>query len=96
MHPLLTNIFAILSTLAGGAASVLLLGLLLASMPNGTPEKLAEIKHWMIAIGGIALLGVAGAIWFMVARRPGIAAAVGFAPALFCAVSFMIMWRSGT
>lgn len=96
MPPILANILAILSTLAGGTASLLMLGLLLASMPNGTPEKLAEIKHWMLAIGGVALLGLAGAIWFMVLRRPGIAAGVGIAPALFCTVSFIIMWRSGT
>lgn len=96
MPPALANVLAVLSTLAGGVASLFMIGLMFASMPNGTPEKLAEIRHWMLAIGVIALLGLGGAIWMMVVRRPGLAAGVGISPALFCIVALVIMWRSGT
>ncbi len=82
---------AIFASLVGLVASVVLLVLLLAGSPNSSPQQLATIKSWMIATGVVGVLGLVGAVWLMIVRRPMPAAAVGGAPALFCIIAFIIM-----
>ncbi|HZW07801.1 MAG TPA: hypothetical protein VFF65_11825 [Phycisphaerales bacterium] len=84
-------VFASIITGGGLFVSFLLLGLLLASMPNGTPQILARIKAWMLAVAIMALAGLAGAVWAMIAHRPWTGAAIGAAPALFCLCAFIYL-----
>ena len=86
--------FAILSTIAGAFTSFLLVVLLFASAPNSTPAQWAQIKAWLIAVTLIALAGFASSIWFMLAKRPWVAAGLGGSPAVFCLISFILILRS--
>lgn len=94
MPSLVPPILAVLSTIAGAGASGTMLVLLLASSPNSSPQQFASIRNWMIAIAVVALLGIVGAIWALVVKRPWHAAGIGLAPALFTLASFVILWRS--
>ncbi|MFO0857268.1 MAG: hypothetical protein U0640_07940 [Phycisphaerales bacterium] len=84
----------ILSTLLSLAASGLLTVLLLASAPNSKPQEWASIKAWLIAIGVVGFLGLIGAIWLMVVRKPMTAAAVGGVPAIFCIIALVIIIKT--
>lgn len=84
----------ILSTLLSLAASGLMTVLLLASAPNSKPHEWAFIKGWLIAIGIVGVLGLIGAIWLMIVRKPMTAAVVGGVPAIFCIVALVIMIRT--
>jgi hypothetical protein len=90
----MTYVLAILATIGGMGASVMLLVLLVASAPNSKPEMLAQIKGWMLAIAIVTAASVVSAVWLMVVGRPWLAAGAGGFPMLFNAVSFMIMLRT--
>lgn len=84
----------ILSTLVSLAASGLMAILLLASAPNSKPEQWATIKAWLLAIAVVGVLGLIGAIWLMIVRKPMTAAIVGGMPGVFCIVALIIMIKT--
>lgn len=88
------NILAVCSMLMGVGASVLMLVLLLASTPNSSPQQLAQIRGWMLAIGVLAAMSLVGSVWALIVKKPLPAAGVGALPLLFCVVSFIVLWRS--
>ena len=90
----MTYVLAILATIGGVGASVMLLVLLIASAPNSKPEMLAQIKSWALAIAIVTVISVVSAVWLMVVGRPWHAAGAGGFPILFNAISFMIMLRT--
>ena len=88
------SILAVLGALVGLCASGLLLILLVASSPNSTPQQWAQIRGWMVAVMAVALLGLGGAVWGLVVKRPWVAAGAGLAPAFFSLAAFVVMLRS--
>lgn len=84
----------ILSTLLSLAASGIMAVLLLASAPNSKPQQWATIKAWLIAIAIIGVLGLIGAIWLMIIRKPMTAAIVGGVPGVFCIIALIIMIKT--
>jgi len=85
---------AILSTLTGMGATLLMLVLLLAGSPNSTPAQLSQIKWLMLSVAVVGLIGTVAAIWSMCVHRHGLGAAIGFAPALFVVILFVILWNT--
>ncbi len=75
---------AILSALASTGASALTLVFLAACAPNGTPQQLAHLKSLAILVAAVWFSGLVVAAWASLARRYGLAAGVGIAPAAFC------------
>ena len=90
MHLLL----AILSTLSGIGATLLMLILLLAGSPNSTPAQLSQIKWLMLSVAFFGLFGVVAAVWSMCIHRYSLAAAFGFAPVLFVVILFIILLKT--
>lgn len=86
--------FAILATLAGLFASLLMTILLFASAPNSSPEQWATIRNWLIAVAVTALAGLVGSVWLLIVKKPWHAMGVGGFPVVFCIVSFIVIWRS--
>jgi hypothetical protein len=74
-------IVAVLSTLAGAGASLMMVVLLLASAPNSKPEQWMQIKMLMLAVAIMGFLGLVGAVWAMCVDRPWLASAAGIMPA---------------
>ncbi len=87
-------VLAILSNIAGAFASFLMIVLLFASAPNSTPAQWAQIRAWLIAVTVVAFAGCVSSIWFMVAKRPWVAAGLGGMPTVFCILSFILILRS--
>ncbi len=85
---------AIFSTFTGAAASLLMLILLLASSPNSSPQQLTQIRWCMFAVAALGLVGLIGAIWSMYLHRHGLAAAIGFVPALGVILLFVILLKT--
>lgn len=81
---------AILCTLAGGGASLLMLVLLMASGANSSPKQLREIWILFWSVIAVGLLGIVGAIWALAKARYGLSAIVGFIPAAYCIA--LIVW----
>lgn len=88
------SILAVLGALIGLCASGLMLILLLASSPNSSPQQWAQIRGWMIAVAAVALVGLAGAVWGLIVKRPWMAAGAGLAPAVFSVTAFVVILRS--
>ncbi|MFO0832936.1 MAG: hypothetical protein U0637_13985 [Phycisphaerales bacterium] len=93
MDTAISYISAVVATLMGLAAPLLLGVLLIAGAANSSEQQLTRMKAWAIAIAVVTLLGVGCAVWLMIARRPWTAVACGGFPALFCLVAFLIMLR---
>ena len=78
------QILAVLSTLAGVGASLLMLVLLMAGGANSTETQIRQIWIFFWTVIALAALGVIGAVVCFVKARYGLAAACGIAPAVFC------------
>lgn len=85
---------AILSTLAGLGASLLMTVLLFASAPNSSAAQWAQIRNWLIAIAVVALLGLAGSGWLLIVKKPWYACGVGGFPVLFSLVALIVIWNT--
>lgn len=72
---------AALSMLVGAGGVLMMLVMLLAGSANSTPQKLWQIKMMMLGLGVCAGAGVIGGVWALIAGRPGLASAIGAAPA---------------
>jgi hypothetical protein len=72
---------AILGMVAGILVTLMVVGLLLAGSPNSSPEQFLRIKRLMLGMALVGLGGLSGAVWAMVAGRPGLAGVIGVAPA---------------
>jgi hypothetical protein len=88
------SILAVLGAITGLFASGLMLILLVASSPNSTPQQWAQIRGWMIAVTAVAILGLAGAVWGLIVKRPWLATGAGLAPAVFSVTAFVVIRRS--
>ncbi|MBU6413197.1 MAG: hypothetical protein KGS45_06965 [Planctomycetes bacterium] len=88
--------FAILSTLAGLGASLLMTILLFASAPNSSAEQWATIRNWLIAIALAALVGLVGSIWLLIVKKPWHATGVGGFPLLFSLIALIVIWNTQT
>jgi hypothetical protein len=71
----------------GALASLSLLVLLLASMPNGKPQQLRSIRRWMLATALVGAASLGGGVLLAVADRPGPSAVVGLLPLPFFALA---------
>lgn len=77
-------ILAVLSTLVGIGASLLMLVLLMAGGANSSEQQIRQIWIFIWTVLGVAFLGVVGATWCFVKARYGLAATFGIAPAVLC------------
>lgn len=84
-------ILAVLSTLVGLGATLMMVALLVAGMPNGSPAQLARIKMLMLGMALCGLIGLVGSIWAMVAGRHWLAAGIGVAPAAVAIGMFSVL-----
>lgn len=84
---------AILSTLCGTAASMLMLVLLVASAPNSTPAQAAGLRAIAIGTVAVALASVVGSASAVAIARSGVATVLGAMPLVWCvaAVALMMM-----
>jgi hypothetical protein len=81
-----------LLAIAGGAfATLTMLGLLVAGMPNATPEKLTEIRGYMWVTGGVGLAGLVAGIWGVAQGKHRFAAWTGAAPIGFVILLFVAL-----
>jgi hypothetical protein len=85
-------VLASVLTAGSGLASLVFLVFLMAGGANSSPKQIAQIKAWMLAAGVIALCGIAGAVWAMVAGRPLTGAWIGAFPGAFCIVVLTVMY----
>ena len=81
---------AILSIIAGAGAALCWMVLIVAGMPNSTPQQEAALWRFFWAVGAGGLLCFALAVTLLVYRRAGIAAAVGAVPVV--ALVAFIFW----
>ena len=86
---------AVLGVAAGVVATLMMLVMLLASMPNGSPQQLASIRNWMIATGVIGVACAIAAIVLMSTGRPWWGAGVGAVPVVTTIASFIYLLASG-
>lgn len=75
-------IVAIVATGMGLCATLMMVVLLLAAMPNGKPDDLARIRIVMICVLSVGALGTLGATIALVSGKPSIAAMIGFFPTI--------------
>lgn len=87
----MASIAAILAMLLSVLVSGSVLILFMAGMPNSSPEQLREIRGWMVSVVVVALIGLAGSIWGLTARRPWLSAGVGLAPAVYAIGLVMVL-----
>lgn len=90
MHLLL----AILATLAGTGSALVTLIFLAACMPNSGAAQLASLKGQALLVIAVWAVAVLAAGWALLARRHGLAAGIGIAPAVVCAA--LITWLFAT
>ena len=81
---------AILSTIVGAGAALSWMVLIVAGMPNSSPEQEAALWRFFWALGAGGLLCFALAVTLLVYRRAGMAAAVGAFPAV--ALIGFVVW----
>lgn len=84
-------ILSVLGIGVGFLAIVAWEGLLLASMPNGTPETLREIRWWMLGGGMGGLVALAAAVTLTYLGKPWLGAAAGAAPAVVMIVGLFVV-----
>lgn len=73
-------ILAILSTVAGAFASILMLVFLLACAPNSSPRQFAFLRSLMFIMTAAGAAAFIGAVIALVADRPWLAASLGASP----------------
>ena len=91
----MATVIATLGTLTGGAATLLMLVLLLASTPNGKPEDLSRINWLMLAVALVGGAGMIGAALSMFAGRNWMALGIGLTPAIFVVGLFAWLLTTG-
>lgn len=72
-----------------------MLVLLMASMPNATPARLAEIRWCMLTVALVGLGSLGGSVWAIASDRAWLAAGIGFAPVVFCIALFVFLLSTG-
>jgi len=74
---------AVLSMIVGGLATLAVAVMLLASMPNSSPQQLRELNLWLASVVVAGIGGLGGGIWALVVHRPWLSAGLGLAPAAY-------------
>lgn len=82
---------AILSTLCGAAASLLMLVLLVASAPNSTQAQAAGLRAIAIGTLAVALASVIGSASAVAIARSGVATVLGAMPLVWCVAAVALM-----
>ena len=80
------NVFAILSSLASGAATLLALVLLMACAPNSTPTQSQQLSWLAASLVGGCLVGLVGCVVCLIVRRGSLAVIFGLSPIAVVAV----------
>lgn len=82
---------AILSTLCGAAASLLMLVLIVASAPNSTPAQAAGLRALAIGTLAVALASIVGSASAVAIARSGVATVLGAMPLVWCVAAVALM-----
>ena len=86
---------AILSNLAGLVATLAMIVLLFAGMPNSSPQQLAYIRNLMILTAAIGLICPIVGVYLVVHSRAGPSALVGALPITFAIGLFIYLLLKG-
>lgn len=84
-------VLALLAAAGGAFATLTMLTLLVAGMPNSSPQQMAEIEGYMWATGIVGFGGLVFAIWGMTKGRRAFAAWAGAAPIGFVILLFIFL-----
>jgi hypothetical protein len=87
----MTTVFAIFAMIIGVLASLCMIALLFAGMPNGSPELLTRIKRLMLSVALIGAIGLISAIVALIKDRTGLSMSLGIVPAAYCAILFIVL-----
>jgi hypothetical protein len=71
-----------------------LASLLMAGGANAKPAQITQIKVLMLVSSLLALCGIGGAVWAMVAGRPLTGAWIGAVPGVFCVIVVIVMIKT--
>lgn len=84
-------IFAVLSAVAGGLATLTMLVMLMAGGANSSPAQITQIKWMMIGVALVGVIGLGGAVWAMIAGKPWLGAGLGIAPAVVVIAMIVVL-----
>ncbi len=84
-------VLAVLGIVAGAAASLVMIVMLLAGGANAKPETITQIKWLMAATALVGLLAVIGAIWTFTQGKHGLSGALGVAPLVYVIVLTIVL-----
>jgi hypothetical protein len=85
------TVIAVIATVGGVLASLVMTVMLIAGAPNSSPAQMAEINASMSAVGIVGLACVVGAILAGVKGRLGLAAKIGIAPLPLNILFFIVL-----
>jgi hypothetical protein len=84
-------ILAVLSTLTGIGATLVMEVMLIACAPNTKPAEAAQIKALMLGMAAAGVIGFAGAIWGFWVGRHWLSAGLGILPLVVAIVMIIVL-----